>query len=57
MVQGTAVDKGRRHRQTSQGCGLIVRQVMRRSSMAWTPPKLREICMGMEINGYFAGKL
>jgi len=25
--------------------------------MAWTRPKLREICIGMEINGYFAGKL
>ena len=23
--------------------------------MAWTRPKLREICIGMEINGYFAG--
>jgi len=25
--------------------------------MAWKRPKLREICIGMEINGYFAGKL
>jgi len=25
--------------------------------MAWTRPKLREICIGMEINGYFAGRL
>jgi len=25
--------------------------------MAWTRPKLREICVGMEINGYFAGTL
>jgi len=25
--------------------------------MAWTRPKLREICIGMEINGYFAAKL
>jgi len=25
--------------------------------MAWTRPRLREICIGMEINGYFAGKL
>jgi len=25
--------------------------------MAWTRPKLREICIGMEINGYFAGKM
>jgi len=25
--------------------------------MAWTHPKLREICIGMEINGYFAGTL
>jgi len=25
--------------------------------MAWTRPKLREICLGMEINGYFAAKL
>ena len=25
--------------------------------MAWTRPKLREICIGMEINGYFAGTL
>jgi len=25
--------------------------------MAWTRPKLREICIGMEINGYFPGIL
>jgi len=25
--------------------------------MTWTRPKLREICIGMEINGYFAGQL
>jgi len=25
--------------------------------MAWTRPTLREICIGMEINGYFAGKI
>ncbi|MGP0002842.1 MAG: pyrroloquinoline quinone precursor peptide PqqA [Acetobacteraceae bacterium] len=25
--------------------------------MAWTRPKLREVCIGMEINGYFAGKM
>jgi coenzyme PQQ precursor peptide PqqA len=30
---------------------------MRRHSMPWTRPKLREICIGMEINGYFAGKM
>jgi coenzyme PQQ precursor peptide PqqA len=30
---------------------------MRRFPMAWTRPKLREICIGMEINGYFAGTL
>lgn len=28
-----------------------------RYPMAWTRPKLREICIGMEINGYFAAKL
>jgi coenzyme PQQ precursor peptide PqqA len=27
------------------------------TTMAWTRPTLREICIGMEINGYFAGKL
>jgi len=27
------------------------------TDMAWTRPKLREICIGMEINGYFAGTL
>jgi coenzyme PQQ precursor peptide PqqA len=27
------------------------------TQMAWTRPKLREICIGMEINGYFAGTL
>jgi len=25
--------------------------------MAWTRPVLREICVGMEINGYLAGKM
>jgi coenzyme PQQ precursor peptide PqqA len=25
--------------------------------MAWTRPKLREICVGLEINGYFTGKM
>jgi len=24
--------------------------------MAWSRPTLREICIGMEINGYFAAK-
>ena len=27
------------------------------TTMAWTRPILREICIGMEINGYLAGKL
>ena len=31
--------------------------IIRRYPMAWTRPKLREICIGMEINGYFAGKM
>ena len=31
--------------------------IARRPLMAWTRPKLREICIGMEINGYFAGKM
>jgi coenzyme PQQ precursor peptide PqqA len=30
---------------------------MRRPHMAWTRPVLREICIGMEINGYLADKL
>jgi len=25
--------------------------------MAWTRPKLREVCIGLEINGYFAASL
>ncbi|KAA5610560.1 pyrroloquinoline quinone precursor peptide PqqA [Rhodovastum atsumiense] len=25
--------------------------------MTWTRPKLREICIGMEINGYLPGQL
>jgi len=25
--------------------------------MAWTRPVLREICIGMEINGYFAARM
>jgi len=25
--------------------------------MAWTRPKLREICIGMEINGYLPGQM
>jgi coenzyme PQQ precursor peptide PqqA len=29
----------------------------RRHPMSWTRPKLREICIGMEINGYFAAKI
>ncbi|CAH2605043.1 Coenzyme PQQ synthesis protein A (modular protein) [Rhodovastum atsumiense] len=27
------------------------------SIMTWTRPKLREICIGMEINGYLPGQL
>jgi coenzyme PQQ precursor peptide PqqA len=26
-------------------------------AMAWTRPKLREICIGMEINGYLPAEL
>jgi coenzyme PQQ precursor peptide PqqA len=29
----------------------------RRQPMAWTRPILREICIGMEINGYFAARM
>jgi coenzyme PQQ precursor peptide PqqA len=29
----------------------------RRRDMAWTRPKLREICIGLEINGYLPAKL
>ena len=36
---------------------LAEREETRRDPMAWTRPKLREICIGMEINGYFAGTL
>jgi len=25
--------------------------------MAWTRPKIREICIGMEINGYMPSEL
>jgi coenzyme PQQ precursor peptide PqqA len=25
--------------------------------MAWKRPKIREVCIGMEINGYFPGEL
>ncbi|MFL5285901.1 MAG: pyrroloquinoline quinone precursor peptide PqqA [Rhodopila sp.] len=25
--------------------------------MAWTRPTLREICIGLEINGYFAARM
>jgi coenzyme PQQ precursor peptide PqqA len=32
-------------------------QETRSNHMAWSRPKLREICIGMEINGYFAGKI
>jgi coenzyme PQQ precursor peptide PqqA len=27
------------------------------NDMAWTRPILREICIGMEINGYFGAQL
>jgi coenzyme PQQ precursor peptide PqqA len=33
------------------------KKITRRHQMAWTRPVLREICIGMEINGYLAGKL
>jgi coenzyme PQQ precursor peptide PqqA len=36
---------------------LAEREETRRDRMAWTRPKLREICIGMEINGYFAAIL
>ncbi|MBV8457441.1 MAG: pyrroloquinoline quinone precursor peptide PqqA [Acetobacteraceae bacterium] len=26
-------------------------------AMAWTRPKLREVCIGMEINGYLPAEL
>jgi coenzyme PQQ precursor peptide PqqA len=29
----------------------------RRQPMAWTRPVLREICIGMEINGYLAARM
>ncbi|HTR17504.1 MAG TPA: pyrroloquinoline quinone precursor peptide PqqA [Acetobacteraceae bacterium] len=30
---------------------------LKETIMAWTRPKLREICIGLEINGYMAGAL
>jgi len=36
---------------------ILVSRSDRRRDMAWTRPKLREICIGLEINGYFPGKL
>jgi coenzyme PQQ precursor peptide PqqA len=33
------------------------KQTNRRLQMAWTRPVLREICIGMEINGYFGATL
>jgi coenzyme PQQ precursor peptide PqqA len=44
-------------RQGASTCVVAGRQGTRRRPMAWTKPKLREICIGMEINGYFAGEL
>ncbi|WP_428540989.1 pyrroloquinoline quinone precursor peptide PqqA [Rhodopila sp.] len=29
----------------------------RRRQMAWTRPVLREVCIGMEINGYLAARM
>jgi coenzyme PQQ precursor peptide PqqA len=62
----SAIDPWRRSGRTSadliawmvrqDGFGRTPQQV-RRHLMAWTRPKLREICIGMEINGYFAGKM
>jgi coenzyme PQQ precursor peptide PqqA len=31
--------------------------LLRETIMAWTRPKLREICIGLEINGYMTGAL
>ena len=50
-VDGAGLDLLASHRRRDD------RQEPRRLPMAWTRPKLREICIGMEINGYFAGKL
>jgi coenzyme PQQ precursor peptide PqqA len=36
---------------------LLQNNTSEETEMAWTRPKLREICIGMEINGYFAGTL
>ena len=36
---------------------LLQNNITEETEMAWTRPKLREICIGMEINGYFAGTL
>jgi coenzyme PQQ precursor peptide PqqA len=32
-------------------------ETVRRRPMAWTRPVLREICVGMEINGYLAARM
>ena len=36
---------------------LFSRAVATEDAMMWAKPKIVEICIGMEINGYFAGKL
>lgn len=35
-------------------CGLCIR---REDLMAWKTPKIREICIGMEINAYMPSEL
>jgi coenzyme PQQ precursor peptide PqqA len=36
---------------------LILGSKNRRLTMAWTRPTLREICVGLEINGYFTARI
>ena len=62
-IGGVAGSRGRPWAVLLQTCdrlgagALLQNNTTEETDMAWTRPKLREICIGMEINGYFAGTL
>jgi coenzyme PQQ precursor peptide PqqA len=38
-------------------CAIVSQQLPKESAMKWSTPKVKEVCIGMEINDYFPAEL
>jgi coenzyme PQQ precursor peptide PqqA len=41
----------------SSESAMVLPQLLKESTMKWSTPKVKEVCIGMEINDYFPAEL